>query len=825
MNFLPEYLDWHYVTVWMNILLGWRNAILFPWYYFGVTYHLRHLFSPWKRQTTRPGVGFHVSEYLGVLGFNLISRGIAVIARLFTILYGLFFMIVALLLGIVPVFLWLTIPFITLPIFIARQKTESEYIGSILGKSHTSMDKLTTYIFSHPLSRFVLIRLGIHPEHITDMFKQHPPEKRYTIRECLPDIHTLHTVDTLVEKIASSYPPLAAFFKKLSIEKKDILAVIHWYNLTHTKADLPLILDLSRIRGLPCIGHTWNYGYTVELDTFSRDLTRSPSPYPFLVGREKELEHMQQVLLKQVSNNILIVGEPGVARHLLVETLAHRMQTGQTLRQFARFRILSLDMHSVLSSKPTIAEAKGVLSDILEEGTRAGNVIIVIDEIDKFAANGDGRVDLTDVLEKFAQSTIAVIGITTPGEYHRYLEPNAIFEKLFETIDVVQPSQETVIEELELSIVPVLERKHRILITFQSLAKVLENADKYISNTPFPGKAIELLDQTAVYVVTQNLGYILRPSHVDEFLAKKLNIPLGDLQKGEADKLLHLEDRLHTRIINQHAAISAIAASLRRSRLTISNPNKPIGTFLFLGPTGVGKTETAKALSECYFGSREFLMRFDMSQYQKEEGIERLIGSVKLGTSGELTSHLRSHPYSLLLLDEVEKSDPQIFNLLLTLIDEGYITDSLGKRVNAKNTIIIATSNAGAEFIRQNIRKGVSGADLQKILIEHVLTEKIFSPEFLNRFDAAIVFTPLSEGHLREIARLMLADLNTRLKPKDISVAITPELVSFLAHKGYDPQFGARAMRRTISQVIEDQIAQRLLSGTVKKGEEIQIVL
>lgn len=825
MNFLSDYLDWHYITVWSAILLGWRNAILFPWYYFGVTYHLRFLASPWKRQTFKPGLGFHVSEYLSVLLYNLISRGIGCMARTITIFYGLFLMIIFTLTGVVPALIWLFIPFITLPFYLSRRRNEKEFIQKMVSKSHGNMEKLCIFLFSHPMSRFVISRIGMHPQQIIDMIKQTQPKDNKTIHDYLPRVHEFQTIAQFLSEIPNVYPPIKLLFSQRKIETKEILDIIAWYERLALENTPPLILDISRIRGLPCIGHTWNYGYTIELDTFSKDLTRAPSPYPFLVGREKEIEHMQQILLKNTANNILIVGEPGVARHLLIETLALRMQTGQTYRQLARKRVLLLDMHAVLSSKPTISETKGLLSEILEEAKRAGNIIIVIDEIDTFASAGDGRVDLSDILEKFAESTISIIGITTPGQYHHYIESNAVLTKLFERIDVMQPAMKTVIEELEHSIVPVLERKHNILITYQALNKVLEDADKYISSTPFPGKAIELLDQTAVYVVTGKLGAILKSSHVDEFLAKKLNMPLGALQSDEREKLLHLEDDIHKRVINQETAIRAIAGSLRRSRLAISSPGKPIGTFLFLGPTGVGKTETAKALASIYFGSKDFMARFDMSQYQQEEGIGRLIGSSKLGTPGELTAHLRSRPYSLILLDEIEKADPLIFNLLLTFLDEGYIADAFGRQVNAKNTIIIATSNAGAEFIRENINRGITGEQLQKILVEHILTEKIFSPEFINRFDSTIVFTPLSEGHLREVARLMLADLNTRLKPKDISIAVTDKLISTLAHKGYDPQFGGRAMRRTISETIEDQIALRLLDGNVKKGESIRIRL
>ena len=445
--------------------------------------------------------------------------------------------------------------------------------------------------------------------------------------------------------------------------------------------------------------------------------------------------------------------------------------------------------------------------------------------MDKYVSSGEGKIDLSDVFAEFAKSSTAVIGITTPYGYHKYIEPNTSLSLFFEKIELPDLSLPTVLSEMEISIVPVLEKKYKVAISFSAIKLTIENANRYISSTPFPAKAIELLDEACVYLVTKRSERFLKPDHIDDFLSDKLHVNIGQLQLKEKDLLINLENRIHSQIINQEQAVSVVSSSLRRRRLDISTPNKPIGSFLFLGPTGVGKTETAKVLASLYFGLDKSLLRFDMSQYQKDEGLERLIGSSKLGLPGELTSKLRDNPFSLLLLDEFEKSEKDIFNLFLTLTDEGYISDALGKKVDARNTIIIATSNAGAEFIREQINSGVSGTELQKKLIDYVQREKIFSPELINRFDSVVVFTPLSEGHLREVAKLMLTDLNKRLGKHSVSVSITTDLVNKLAQKGFDPQFGGRAMKRVITEVIEDQVTKRLLSGETKKGEVIDIIL
>ncbi len=610
---------------------------------------------------------------------------------------------------------------------------------------------------------------------------------------------------------------------EVNTNENDIQEIAKWYEELNKDRTIPLLFDLNRIKSLPGIGVDWGYGWTAEFDKYAHDLTFNHATFPLLIGREKELNELERVLLKTEANNILVVGEPGVARHQLVETLAHRMKTGFTTPALSYKRGLALDMHSLASAKPSILEVKGLASEILDEAERAGNVIVYIDEIDKYLSSGDGRIDLTDVLSKFAQSSVGLIGITTPGAYHKYIESNSTLSKLFESVEISPPSLQTVTSELEISIVPVLEKKYKVTVTYPAIKKTVEDADKYLTSTPFPQKAIELLDQTIVYATSQKKQKLVTSDLVDEYLSSKLNMPMGDLGSQESEKLANLENLMHQRIINQEAAVHAVAAALRRSRLNISSSSRPVGTFLFLGPTGVGKTETAKALSSVYFGREEAMLRFDMSQYQKEEGLERLIGSIKLGSPGELTSKLLDKPFSLLLLDEIEKADREIFNLFLTLIDEGYITDHLGRKISAKNTIIIATSNAGAEFIRTSVQKGISGEVLQKALLEHVQHEKIFSPEFINRFDATVVFTPLSEGHLREVAKLMLESLNLRLKPKEIAVDITPELIRKLAVLGNDPAYGARAIRRVITDKVEDSVAQKLLSGQVKKGEKIRI--
>ncbi len=817
--------------------------------------------------------GFDINDFIYVVIFNISSRVIGAVLRSITIIYGLALSAVAFLIGCIPAIVWGVIPVLTLPLYLARKPKGEEEVKNLINRSKNDPEVLFRLLMKHPEGEFVIKRLGL--------------DKTLSSRRGDPDgiassdVHRTRndiTLSDIWKYLAESYPPLAKILSDNNLKAEDVYNTALWYEKLQTYKISPLIFDLEKIKSLPGIGADWAYGYTVEFDKYAKDITKRIPAFPTLVGREKELNALERILLKTEANNAIVCGEPGVARHMIVETLAHRILTGAGNKNLSHKRILSLNMHSLISSSPSLGEVKGITEKIISEAEWAGNIIVVIDEMEKYVTNKDGGADLSDIFAKFAESSIGIIGITTPSGYHRFIETNPILSPLFEKIEIEPPTPETVMEEMEISIVPILEKKHRLIISYQAIKKTIEDADRFISTTPFPAKAIELLDGACVYKMTQTRTpprspFLLRKSYggqvgtprrslshpeersdegsrsisklqrdsssagrrtqndimtasdIDEFLSEKLKVTVGEPKAEEKEKLGNLENLLHRRVINQEEAVRVISSALRRSKLNISSAKKPIGSFLFLGPTGVGKTETAKALAEVYFGNEKNMLRFDMSQYQKMEGLERLIGSSLTGATGELTSAITDRPFSLVLFDEFEKSPKEIYNLFLTLLDEGYISDAKGKKVDAKNSIIIATSNAGSEFIRENINKGIRGEELKNALLEYIQKENLFSPELLNRFDAVVVFSPLSEGHLREVAKLQLIELNRRLSPKEISIAITSELVKQLALIGHNRQFGGREMRRVIAEKIEDEIARRLLENKVKKGEAMEITL
>jgi len=804
---MEKYLDWHYKIYWPRLLTVLFNLPVFPIYFFSVPLHLKTLFTPWKRQIISRKRGFHIDDILSVLAFNIISAVIGFMLRTSVIFYGLILSLILPVLFLPVVLIWPLIPFITYPIYLERHITCEEEFEKIL-QSNGLKIQILKFCRSRT-GNFILLRLGINPQAFIKLINTAGENS---------EAASAQTIEEFLTKICQ-YPPLRDEFSALKIKPGQLLECFYWNQNIEKSKETDLILSLKRIKSLSGIGVDWAYGYTVKLDKFSEDLIKKPTPYPLLLGLEKEISQMEQALLKSENNNILIIGEPGMARHVLVSTFAHQLVAGNCGPGLSHKRILQLDMHAVFSEAGGKDKIKPLFSDLLDEALFAGNIILFIDEIDKYFAQGEGRTDLTDVLEKFALSRIGIIGVTTFDEYHGFIEPNPILGKLFNKIQLQPPESSQVAADLKYSIMPVLEKKYPVIITLQALEKTVNDSDRYLSQTPFPGKAVELLEEVVIHKTSRGKMEFLKGEDIDSYLSSKLNLPLGNPEEREKEKLINIEDLLHRKIINQNRAIKLIASALRRSRLNISSNSKPVGSFLFLGPTGVGKTETAKALSEIYFESPQNMNRFDMSQYQGEDGLKRLIGSK--GQTGELTSKLREKPFSLLLFDEIEKAPPLILNLFLTLLDEGYITDGNGKKIDCRNSIIIATSNAGSEFIREKLISQTSPSDLHQNVVDHILEKKIFSPEFFNRFDATVVYTPLSEGQLREVAKLMLENLNRRLSKKEISLAVTPELVSYLARLGSNLEFGARSIRREIESSIEDDIAKKLLDGKIEKNHPV----
>lgn len=572
------------------------------------------------------------------------------------------------------------------------------------------------------------------------------------------------------------------------------------------------------------IARDWSAGYAITLDKFSVDITESMKRqgFPDVIGHQKEIETMERVLARQTNNNVLIVGESGSGRKSMIQALAIKSVLGESLPEVNFKRVVSLDIASLLARTINQEEAETILDRIFQEVAMSGNIILVIDDIHNFTGGlqRPGSIDISGIIGRYLSlPKFQIIGITTFEGLHKYIEQNASIIFTFEKIEASEVSErETLLllENLTLS----LEAKYKKFISYSALRELISYCAKYIQTIPFPEKAMNLL-QEVIVLLNQNKEKILLPQHVAKIVSEKTQIPVGEIENKEREILLNLEDLIHKRIINQEEAVSEVSSALRRARARVTVRKGPMGAFLFLGPTGVGKTETSKALADIYFGSEEKTIRLDMSEFQDVRDIPRLIGSP--GQESLLTTKVRENPFSLILLDEIEKAHPNILNLFLQVLDEGHLTDGTGRKIDFKNSIIIATSNAGYQIILEAIKNNKETPEIKTQLLEFLFKEGIFRPEFINRFDGVVIFRSLNKEHLLQIAELSLQKLKKNLIEKGIDFKITQSLKEKIVELSYNPVFGAREMRRVIQDKVENVLAQALLSGNIKRGTAVEI--
>ncbi|KPJ54842.1 hypothetical protein AMJ47_03285 [Parcubacteria bacterium DG_72] len=579
--------------------------------------------------------------------------------------------------------------------------------------------------------------------------------------------------------------------------------------------------DYENLAKMGTLAKSWGAGYTITLDKYARDLTNIVRKADMeFVGHEEELEAVERILATRGENNVLLVGQPGVGKRNIVYHLAQKSIKGESLPEVNFKRVMELDMSSLLAQLESIEEVEVVLDKIFQEATKAGNITLVIDGIDVFIGqeHGLGTINISGILSPYLRYTeFQIIGITTYEGLHKNIEKNSAILSLFSKVEVSEASQTDTLRLLE-DMTFSLEKQYKIFISYPALRQIVSMADRYFPSDAFPEKAIDLLKEV---VVQKKREKVLLPSHVAKLVTRKTEIPVGEVESKEKELLLNLEAEMHKRIINQDEAVKEICTALRRARSEITMRKGPMGAFLFLGPTGVGKTETSKALAQNYFGSEERMIRLDMSEFQNTKDIDRLIGTTT--EQGLLTTKVREDPFSLILLDEFEKAHPNILNLFLQVLDEGHITDGVGRKVDFKNSIIIATSNAGYKIILKAVKNQEKWEGVRQKLLDYVFEERIFRPELINRFDAAVVFTPLTQENLLDIAQLMLNSLKKNLKEKGIEFIITKELKEKIVELGYNPTFGAREMRRVIQDKVENNLAAAFLADKLPSGCKVQV--
>lgn len=639
---------------------------------------------------------------------------------------------------------------------------------------------------------------------------------RIRLSDLLPTIYELD----------KSFQDILFAFK---IDESDLAEVAYWQRRVEKRlAEQGKFWHRHNLLNIQGIGKTWSGGYTLNLDKFAEDLTlrakynRIP---PHLYGRKKQVELLERMLIRGGgAGNAVLVGPPGVGRHTLLRAFAERINTGQTYGSLRYMRLLQIDSSAILAGSGNLNDVVDKIKTLFGEAYQAANVILVINNVDAFfdPEPEAGRVNATEALLPFLESRLRVIGITTAAGYASTVGKNPQLEKLIAKLEINEPGREETLLILQDEVAH-MERRSGLFFTHAALKELVKLATKLIQNLPNPEKSLEILEETGIYVATNTSDRTVLVSHVQRVVSERTKVPVEQVATEEKSKLLNLEGILHERIIGQNEAIAEIANAMRRARSGIRSEKRPIGSFLFLGPTGVGKTETTKALASVYFGSESRLIRFDMSEFQELHAINRFIGNADTREGGMLTEAVIANPFSLILLDEIEKAHPKIMDLFLQVFDEGRLTDALGRTVDFTNSLIIATSNAGAEMIREFVKEGKNLGETKEQLLDFLQRQGHFRPEFLNRFDGLIVFRPLTPPELTQVATLLLQELNKRLKEKDIQVKITEELATALATGGYSPEFGARPLRRFIQEHIENYIASGLLSGEITRGQTVEI--
>jgi len=720
----------------------------------------------------------------------------------------------------------------------------SKYYFEKISKNFYSKDELYTFsagrilfagrktdilhgFIDSSIGQEVFLRLGIPKNEITDFYNKEPIIPEGVMPKTAGDIMKIKDI------ISYLYSTKASFNNFLSIKgisEVELIGAVEFviYRIEQQEYEKQWWRkeESSKIKGL---AEDWSYGKTYLLDKYSRNLmndTEVNSEALSISSRDPEINQIENALLKSSGSNALLIGDPGQEKLQVVWGLCRKIKKGEINLSFTKKRVVILSVNLITLSCKDKTTLETQISRILSEVIKAGNIIFVIDNLPQLISLSTKLgSDFINLIDPFlAHSSIQVIALSDTADFHKLIESNKTLLGRFETIFVKPLSTEEIIKILTSSAL-IIEGNYKIIFTYLAIKKLAESANYYFPNGVSSDKASSLLKEIAPWA-KRNGSNIVLEDDVLKFIEEKTNIPSsGRFSPIEKEKLLNLELLISEMVIGQKDAIFAVSNALRRARSGIRNENKPMGSFLFLGPTGVGKTETAKALARVFFGGEADMMRLDMSEYQDNDSVKKLIGSFTDDKPGVFSSMVREKQYGVVLLDEFEKTNHDVLNLFLQIFDEGFFSDMLGQKVNVKNIIFIATSNAGAEKIFQMVKSGKNPKDYQEEIIEEIVSSGLFKPELINRFDGTIIFKPLSKEDLQKIAGLMLGRVAKRLIDKGIILNITDELINFIVQNGTNDVFGARPMNRLIQDELEGKIATMMISGEIRSGYKVEAVI
>ena len=705
-------------------------------------------------------------------------------------------------------------------------KVEDLLASNILGRlsKNPTSEEIAKIILKSSGGAFIVSRFGLGSTTIESLatIPQNSPENIFrTATEIRQKLQT-NTISgsVLTLAIVKNYPEYDKLLANFYLEYEDLERGVKWHDHIFS------LLDKARIPikdgGL---ARDWSFGWTPTLDRFGKNITNRVSGNILMSSNLEQHEDLVHKMVAHFSGNgrqnIALIGPDGVGKSTVVNAFAYRILDGNSgVPSNLQYRqVISLDSASIIAAAPGRGEIENLVNYILAEAYAAKNIIICLDNAQLFFEDGVGSVDISNVLLPILEAGRVRIILTMDEQ--RFLQISAKNPALAAALNrlQVQPAgfEETlaVMEDKLL----VFEQQHKVFYRYQALKEAYKLSARYIFDLEMPGRAVKLLEMSASYA-NDNL---VDATSVEKAIEQTMNVKISTARVDEEkDTLLNLEKLLHARMIGQERAVSAVANALRRARAGVRNQNRPIGTFLFLGPTGVGKTELAKALAETYFNGEENIIRLDLNEYVNLDDVSRLIADGSID-SGSLTSQVMKKPFSVILLDEIEKAHPNVLTALLQVLDEGILRDEKNREVSFRDAIIIATSNAGAERIQELIARGYDSKNSEELIVNDLIASREFRPEFLNRFDEIVVFEPLSKDNLLQIIDLMIAGVNKTLAGQKITVSVSQEAKVLLAELGYDPKLGARPMRRVIQKVVENTIARKMLSGEVSAGSDIII--
>ncbi len=690
---------------------------------------------------------------------------------------------------------------------------------------HTADPKdLTGSFLRAPYGEDIAYRLGLMPEEVARFLRSPDRKKLATEAFLLEREPEGITLPVYVRSIYKQDASLNNWLMARGITRAHVLGAADWVMRTNR-----LLRNNQRwysrdvLGRVESIGKEISYGETYALEKWGHTIDKDPA-YQAAAARVRDeyddVESLEEELARAEQANVVLVGREQATLREVLAQFAHKIAERKVLPPLRYKKVFLFQWNTLTEAMKTKPQIEEAFSRALAQAAAAGNIILVVENAGRAVESAQQLgVDLIGLLAPYLDSPSLQVVCTTDEEHaQRVLLRDARVKEKFEVLRIHDVSDTALVHIAEQRALR-LERRLPVIITYQAVWAAVQSAHQYFTENPLADKALDLLEEAAIHAQEQGV-LLVTPESVEAVVEKKTGIPLGSVGKEEGEKLLHLEEKLAQRVAGQEEALKAIAGALRRARAHLAAPDRPMGTFLFLGPTGVGKTETAKALAQELFGNEEAMTRLDMSEFQSADAVARLIGFPD-GREGRLAQLLRQKPYAVLLLDEFEKAHPEVHNLFLQILDEGEFTDARGTKVNARNTIIIATSNAGAEVIYEALERGEALEGAKEKVLDLIIARGVYRPELLNRFDAVVLFHPLDTAHAREVARKALEALRVRLEERGIVFTITDELVTYVAREGHDPRFGGRSINRFVKERVEQYLADRIIAGAIAPGSTV----